>query len=369
METTLTAPAAPTEDERRDALTGRLFGAGIETLDLLCVHLGLRLGLYHALAELGPATAGQIAAATGLDARYVREWVEQQAVTAIVDVAQPGDDPEARTYALPAGHAEALLDPSSLACIGPLAHAAVTVTMVMPRIEEAFRTGEGIPFGDYGPYVVEAQAGLNRPVYENLLGGEYLPSIPDLDARLRAEPPARVLDLACGAGWSSIAIARAYPLVRVDAVDSDPASIERARELVAEAGLEDRVWPRLADAAEPVAGPYDLVTILEALHDLAHPVEALARARAALAPGGTVVVMDERVQDAFTAPGDPIERFMYGVSVLHCLPVGRSQPGSAATGTVMRTATLRRYAQEAGFAEVEVLPIEHDVFRFYRLNP
>ena len=90
--------------------------------------------------------------------------------------------------------------------------AAVTVTMVMPRIEEAFRTGEGIPFGDYGPYVVEAQAGLNRPVYENLLGGEYLPSIPDLDARLRAEPPARVLDLACGAGWSSIAIARAGSL-------------------------------------------------------------------------------------------------------------------------------------------------------------
>ncbi len=369
METMLTDSAAPTAEERRDALTERLFGAAIETLDLLCVHLGLRLGLYHALAELGPATPGQLAAATGLDARYVREWVEQQAVTAIVDVAEPSADAEARTYRLPAGHAESLLDPSSLACIGPLAHAAVTVTLVLPRLEEVFRTGEGISFGDYGPYRLEAQAGLNRPVYENLLGQEYLPSIPDVDARLRAEAPARVLDLACGAGWSSIAIARAYPLVRVDAVDSDPASIDRARELVAQAGLADRIHPRVADAATPVTGPYDLVTVLEALHDMAHPVEALASARAALAPGGSVVVMDERVQDAFTAPGDPIERFMYGVSVLHCLPVGRSQPDSAATGTVMRTSTLRGYARDAGFAEVEVLPIEHDVYRFYRLNP
>jgi SAM-dependent methyltransferase len=369
METIATATAAPTADERRDALTGRLFGAAIETLDLLCVHLGLRLGLYHALVELGPATPGQLAAATGLDARYVREWLEQQAVTAIVDVAEPSDDAEARTYRLPAGHAESLLDASSLACIGPLAHAAVAATLVVPRVEEVFRTGEGIAFGDYGAELLEAQAGLNRPLYENLLGGEYLPSVPDIDARLRAQPPARVLDLACGAGWSSIAIARAYPLVRVDAVDSDQASIDRAHELVAEAGVADRVAPRLADAADAVAGPYDLVTILEALHDMAHPVQALASARAALAPGGTVLVMDERVQDAFTAPGDPVERFMYGVSVVHCLPVGRSQPESVATGTVMRTSTLCRYAQEAGFAEVEVLPIEHDVYRFYRLNP
>ncbi len=114
---------------------------------------------------------------------------------------------------------------------------------------------------------------------------------------------------------------------------------------------------------------YDLVTIFEAVHDMSRPVEVLAAARALLAPGGTVLVADERVAEAFTAPGDEVERLMYGFSVLYCLVNSRVDRPSAATGTVMRPDTLRRYASEAGFTSVTVLPIEHDTFRFYRLDP
>ncbi len=197
---------------------------------------------------------------------------------------------------------------------------------------------------------------------------DWLVSIPDLDARLRAQPPARVADLACGTAWSSVAIARAYPEVIVDAIDADAESIEAAHATVEGAGLADRVRPAVHDASDPeLGGRYDLVTIFEALHDMNHPVDALRAARNMLAEGGSVVIGDERVAERFTAPGDEIERFNYGWSVLHCLAVGMLDEDSAGTGTVIRPDTVRAYAKEAGFGQVEVLPIEHDFWRFYRL--
>jgi SAM-dependent methyltransferase len=176
--------------------------------------------------------------------------------------------------------------------------------------------------------------------------------------------------VACGTAWSSIAIARAYPDVFVDALDIDQESIEAAHRNVDAAGLTERVNPAVHDAsAAELGGPYDLVTIFEALHDMNHPVAALRAARNSLAPGGSVVVADERVAERFTAPGDEMERFNYGWSILHCLAVGLLDDDSAGTGTVIRPDTVRAYANQAGFGDVEVLPIDHDFWRFYRLVP
>lgn len=124
------------------------------------------------------------------------------------------------------------------------------------------------------------------------------------------------------------------------------------------------------DAADPeLEAGYDLVTVFEAIHDLSRPVEVLSAIRALVAPGGCVIVADERVAETFTAPGDEIERLMYGYSVVHCLPVGMAEQPSAATGTAMRPDTLSAYALAAGYTDLDVLPIENDFWRFYRLNP
>jgi 2-polyprenyl-3-methyl-5-hydroxy-6-metoxy-1,4-benzoquinol methylase len=356
--------------EQRDAFVGRLFAATLGAWDVLAVYLGSGLGFYQALAERGPLTSAELAAASGTHERYVREWLEQQAVSGVLEVDDPGAEAASRRYSLPAAYEEVLLDESSLNYMTPIARLVVACIRPLDSLVEAFRTGEGVPYADYGADLHEGQSGFTRPMFDSLLGREWLPAIGDVDARLRGDPPARVADVACGEGWSSLAIARAYPNAVVDGIDEDRASIEAARRHVAGSDVEDRVTFHLRDAADPeLAGRYDLVYIHEALHDMSYPVRVLGACRALLVDGGSVVIGDERVADSFTAPGEDLERFYYGFSVLHCLPVGMVGEGAAGTGTVMRADTVRRYAEEAGFGSFEVLPIENDFYRFYRLKP
>jgi 2-polyprenyl-3-methyl-5-hydroxy-6-metoxy-1,4-benzoquinol methylase len=362
-------PAASDTASRRDALVERLFGAAVGTLDLLTVYLGNRLGFYRALADHGSMTSIETAEATGTHERYVREWLEQQAVSGILD--QDGaTDPAMRRYSLPPGHDEALLDETSLNYITPIARLVVACVAPLEALLEAFRTGEGVPYAAFGTDLHGGQAEFTRPMFDNLLGTEWLPAIPEVDSRLHDDPPARVADVACGEGRSSIAIARAYPKVNVDGIDLDESSIRAANEHVAGSGVQDRVTFLHRDAAdEKLSKRYDLVYIHEALHDMSYPVETLRACRSLLVDGGSVVIGDERVADAFTAPGDDLERFYYGFSVLHCLPVGMVGEGAAGTGTVMRAETVKGYSEKAGFGKFEILPIQSDFYRFYRITP
>jgi 2-polyprenyl-3-methyl-5-hydroxy-6-metoxy-1,4-benzoquinol methylase len=368
--TTDAAPVGPPEPgEQAGALAERLFMAGLQSFELATVHLGVELGLYAWLREHGAATAADLARGTGIHPRYAREWLEQQAAAEIVEVDDVTAAADARRFTLPEGHAEALLDELSLAHVAPLARFAMAVGEVMPRLLDAYRTGTGLSFGDYGDGVRIGQGAFNRPAFTHLLTQAWLPDgLPDLHARLQATPPARVLDVGCGVGWSSVALAQGYPTIHVDGIDLDAPSIADARANARAAGLEERVRFHVTDAADLPRGTYDVAFVLEALHDVPHPIEVLSAVRAALVPGGSVVVMDERAAESFAAPADEIERFFYSASVLHCLPVGMSEQPSAGTGTVMRPATLQGYAAQAGFVTVEILPIEHDFFRFYRLT-
>jgi 2-polyprenyl-3-methyl-5-hydroxy-6-metoxy-1,4-benzoquinol methylase len=353
--------------EQRDALVGRVFANAIGAFDLFSVYLGDVLGLYRMLAERGPLTSAELADEVGLHERYAREWLEQQAASGLLEVAQDGDT---RRFGLPAGHDEALLDVSSLNYVAPMARAVLASIRPVDKVLEAFRTGDGVPYADYGDDLHEAQAAFTRPLFENLLGKEWLPAVPEIHERLLADPPARIADVACGQGRSSVEIARAYPKVRVDGIDSDRASIERARENLGASGVEDQVTFHERDAADAgLAGQYDLVTIFEALHDMSYPVDVLRAARGLLAEGGVVLIGDERTEDTFVAPAGDVERLFYGFSIFHCLPVGMVGEGAAGTGTVIRAEAVRRYAQEAGFATCEVLPIENDFWRFYVLRP
>jgi 2-polyprenyl-3-methyl-5-hydroxy-6-metoxy-1,4-benzoquinol methylase len=367
----MTASSSPDHAAERDALTGRLFEAMLGAFDMMAVHLGLELGLYRALADGGPASAVELASRARVDSRYAREWLEQQAVTGILVVDDVAAAPDDRRYSLPPGHAEALLDDDSPAAAHPMSRFVASGSVMLPALVEAYRTGAGLAWDAY-PGLVEAQEGMNRPIFRHLLTKEWLPAIPDVHARLmdRARP-ARVADLACGAGWSTIAMARAYPWAEVSGLDIDPASIERARRNAAAEGLTgDDVRFHLVDAGEhELDGRFDLVTIFEAVHDLSRPVEVLTAVRHLLAPEGVAIIVDEKVAEAFTAPGDAVERAMYGFSLVFCLANSLADRPSVATGTVMRPDTFRRYAAEAGLHRVEILPIEHDTFRIYRLEP
>jgi 2-polyprenyl-3-methyl-5-hydroxy-6-metoxy-1,4-benzoquinol methylase len=365
----VTASALTKQDEeQRGALVERLFHGGMAVLEMLSIYVGDRLGLYRVLAKDGPLTTGQLARSAGIHERYAREWLEQQAVAGLIAVTTENTDGAKRQYGLAPGHAEVLLNPDSLNYLLPIVWAIPGLASTLPALLTAYRGGGGVPYRDYGPEFRNSIASINRPMFKNQLGSEWIPAMADVDRRLRADPRAKVADIGCGTGWSSIAIAQAYPKVRVDGFDIDEASIATARENATRTGVIDRVTFELRDAGAPGrAASYDLVTAFETIHDMSDPVAALAAMRSLVAPGGAVLVADERVADAFSAPGDEVERFMYGWSVLHCLPVGRVDAPALGTGTVMRPDTLRRYARDAGFSGVEILPIEHDFWRFYRL--
>lgn len=351
-----------------DALVERIFEATVGSLELISVHLGRQLGLYRTLADAGPLTSSDLAGAASIDERYAREWLEQQAVAGFVEVDDPAVDAAKRRFSLPAEHARVLVDPVDGAHVGPFAEMVVGIAGVLPEVVEAYRSGDGVPYTRYGGPFRDGQGAINRPAFTHELA-KWIRAAPDVHERLSADPPAKVADLGCGQGFSTLALARAYPKAQVTGVDSDEASVADARRLAEEEPDLGNVAYALSDASElATSGPYDLICVFEALHDMAHPAEVLAAARAALAEDGAVLVADERVAEQFTAPGDPVERIMYGWSVSHCLPASRVEADSAALGTALRPSTVRDLGAKAGFGQFETLPIENDFFRFYLLR-
>jgi ubiquinone/menaquinone biosynthesis C-methylase UbiE len=355
--------------EGREVLTERLMNAASGTFTIFSVYLGDQLGFYETLSNSTSLTAAELAARTGTHLRYVREWLEQQAVAGLVCVEDAEVPEDARRFYLPPGHEEVLAQPDSLSYLAPMAQLIAGAARPLEAVLSAYRTGAGVPYELYGKDLREGQARMNRAMFLYQLGQEWLAAAPGLAARLNSEPAARIADLGCGAGWSSIGAAQCYPKVQVDGFDLDEASIELARQNAKEARLTDRVRFQARDAGDPeLAGRYDLVMALECVHDMSDPVAALRSMHRLAKPGATVFVVDERVEEQFTPQANGLEWFMYGFSVLHCLPVGMSAQPSAATGTVMRTGTFRAYAREAGFGDVQVLPIDHAMFRFYQLR-
>jgi 2-polyprenyl-3-methyl-5-hydroxy-6-metoxy-1,4-benzoquinol methylase len=350
-----------------EALAGRLFSAALGTAELFTVHLGQVHGLYQAVDDAGSTTAAELSAATGVELRYLLEWLQSQAISGLLTV--DGPDIGSARFSLAPGVRQTLLEEIGPFYSGGMPAIAVAVGRAFPHVEAAFRTGAGVPYVEYGPEAVTAQAALNRPAYVNSLVAEWLPALPDVEARLVAG--ARVADVGTGAGWSAIELAKVYPAIRIDGYDNDEDSISRARRNAAEHGVSDRVDFEVRDIGEIAAlgARYDLITFFECLHDLSHPVDALVAARQSLAPGGAVLVMDENVDETLVAPGDAVQRFFAAASVIWCTPQGRVDANSEVIGAVMRPARLQELAANAGFATVDILPIQHPFWRFYRLNP
>ena len=202
-----------------------------------------------------------------------------------------------------------LIEESSLNFAASLAQSAIACARPIDAIVDAFRSGEGLTFDGYGPDARQSQERSTRPMFEELLGSEWLPVVPELHERLSADPPARVADVACGSGWSSISIARVYAKVSVEGIDLDQASIAQAQRNLAGRDVADRVRFHCRDAANVAfIERFDLVTIFEALHDMPRPVDVLRTIRGMLTETGLVFVGDERTENSFTAPAPDRER-------------------------------------------------------------
>jgi SAM-dependent methyltransferase len=368
MTVTDTDPADPGTAGATEAYADKVFSALLGTMETFSLYLGERLGWLTALA-VEPLTPAELAARTGTAERYAVEWLEMQAVYGNVVVTDGAvTDRADRRYALPPEAAEVLTDEHSLSYLGALPRMFAAVGLHLDDLLAAYRSGGGVSWAQLGADARESQAAVNRPWFERQLG-PALAGVPDVHAVL-STPGCRIADVGCGEGWSSLALARAYPEATITGIDIDAPSVSAARVHAGEAGLTERV-----SFPDPDAGgldqrdAFDAAFIFEALHDMPQPVEVLSAVRRAVRPEGAVVIMDEAVADEFTAPGDVVERAMYGYSTLICLPDGLSSVPSVGTGTVMRRSQLTAYATEAGFAGVDVLPIEgFAFFRFYRLR-
>ncbi len=351
------------DQKKVDAFAERLLGEVNAALSCLNLYLGHRLGLYQAMADAGPATPNELAQRTGYNERYLREWLECMVAGGYLD-----HDPTRGRFSLAPEHALVLLDSDNPAYAAPFLCWTPSLAGILTPLMEAFRSGGGVPYEAYGADSLEAIGMGNRPTFANDYVAKWIPSMPDVEARLRAD--GRVAEIGCGVGWSSISLAQGFPNIHIDAVDMDAASIEQAKRNAQQAGAANRITFHLSSAEEsPMSGPYDLVTAFECIHDMAYPVKALRRMRELAGPNGAVLIADEAVGDSLEENRNFLGHWNYNFSVLHCLPQAMVFPGAAGTGTVMSPSTLRAYAQEAGFARVEVLPIDNPFWRFYRLTP
>lgn len=346
-----------------DEFAEKIFDAVRGAAQVQALYLGDRLGWYRTLAEEGPLTAAELAHRTGTVERYAKEWLEHQAVSGIVVVDTAA---EPMRFALPTAYVDVLVDGDSGAYMAPMARFFVATGGRLPELVAAYRHGGGVSWEQLGADAREAQGAINRPLFLNQLATELLPQVPDVHAALLAG--GRVADIGCGEGWSAIGLAAGYPSVEVDGYDVDAESIATATRNAAKHAVADRVSFVDADAAALEADRYDAVFAFECIHDLPDPVAVLAAMRRTAKPGAPVIVMDERTADAFDPQAGSVEELLYGYSLLCCLPDGLSHGESVGTGTVMRSSTLDGYARAAGFEGAAPLPIEHDFFRFYRLQ-
>ena len=304
------------------------------------VAVGNRLGLYRALAA-GPATPEQFAERTGCDQRYLTEWLRGQGAGGYVSY-----DAASGEFSLSEEQAFCLADPN-----GPDLSVAFRAVLgylrAEPKISEAFRTGAGVGWHEHHEDVFVGCDAFYRPGYVAELVPNWIPALDGMEAKLRAG--ARVADVGCGLGSSSVLIATAFPRTTVVGSDYHAESIELARKKAAEAGVGDRVNFEVATAQTFTGTGYDLVTTFDALHDMGDPVGAARHVREALAPDGTWLVVEPFAGDAVEDNHNTVGRLYYAGSTFLCVPNGLSQPGGYALGAQAGEAAVQQVVTEAGF--------------------
>jgi SAM-dependent methyltransferase len=312
------------------------------TLNAALVVMGDELGLYRALAGAGPLTPAELADRTETAERYVREWLNMQAAGGYVEY-----DPVTGRYTLPPEHAVALTDASSPAYLPGFFQIALGSVIDSPRITEAVRTGEGFGWHEHVHDVHEGCERFFRPGYNANLIDSWLPALDGVVEKL--ERGARVADVGCGHGASTILMAQAFPNSAFVGSDYHDGSIATARQRAAEAGVADRVQFEAAPAGAYSGRGYDLVTMFDCLHDMGNPAGAAAHVHETLGPDGTWMIVEPAAGDNVEDNLNPIGRAYYGFSTLLCTPASLSQEVGLALGAQAGEARIREVVESAGF--------------------
>ncbi len=312
------------------------------TLNTALVVMGDRLGLYRAMAGAGPLTPAELADRSGASERYVREWLNAQAAGGYVEY-----EPDSGRYTLPPEQAVALTDEESPAYLPGFFQIALGSVHDSPRITEAARSGEGIGWHDHVHDVHEGCERFFRPGYNANLVPSWLPALDGVVEKL--ERGARVADVGCGHGASTIVMAKAFPNSRFEGFDYHDDSIATARERAEAAGVSDRVSFQTSPAASYAGAGYDLVTMFDCLHDMGDPVGAARHVRSALAPDGTWMIVEPFAGDRVEENLTPVGRAYYAFSTLLCTPASLSQEVGLALGAQAGEARIREVVEAAGF--------------------
>ncbi len=348
--------------QRAQAFMQKVVGDAGTTLAAGLVFVGDRVGLFRAMAGAGPLSAQALAARAGLAARYVEEWL-----AAMVCAGYVLYDPQSGAYELPEEHAAFLADPAREQYLGGLFAGLPVLMGMLPRLAQAFERGDGIAFREFGAGMPLALEAMNRPVYEARLVAKWLPTMPGVVQRLAAG--GRAIDLGCGTGVVPVLLAKAFPQADVTGLDLDARSIAVARAHAQAEGVAERVRFLVApiDTYQATA-PFDFISTFDLVHDLPDPPAALARIRRMLAPGGTYLMVEPRVDDRLENNRDaPFGRLLYAISCLHCVPQSLAQ-GGPGLGACWGPSRARELAQQAGFSVFEELPIRSPAQAFYAIR-
>jgi SAM-dependent methyltransferase len=331
------------DEEKLQAFLGKVVTDLAAAYSAPLVLMGDRLGLYQAMASGKPVTSQELATRTGLHERYVREWLLNQTASGYVEY-----DPASGRYTLPPEHAIALIDTSSPAYVGGLFYTVEAGLKAQERITQAFRTGDGLAWGDQAPELYPAIDRTFRPGYAANLVQSWIPALDGVEARLKAG--AKVADVGCGYGASTVLMALAFPNSRFYGFDPHAPSIEAARRSAEKAGVADRVRFEVASAQDFPGQDYDLVAFFDCLHDMGDPIGAIAHTAQALSPDGTVLLVEPMAAETIEGSVNPLARAYTAGSIFMCTP-NAIATGDIALGNQVPEQTLREIVQAGGLSQ------------------
>jgi len=339
---TLDRPATAPDPDKLNAFMGKMVGDMGAAMSAALVVLGDHLGLYKALAEHGPASSIDLANATGLNERLIREWLAAQAAAEYI-----GYDAASGRFALSPEQAMVFADEDSPVFLAGGFELLAAVFKDEPKVAKAFQTGKGMGWHEHDVCLFRGTERFFRPGYNANLVANWIPALDGVEAQLKAG--AKVADIGCGHGASTILMAQAYPNSRFYGFDYHGPSIERARQAATDAGVGERIEFAAASAKDYPGGDFDMACIFDALHDMGDPVGAAAHIRQSLKPDGTWLLVEPNAQDELVDNLNPIGRMMLSASTMICTPASQSQEVGLALGAQAGPRRLKKVTEDAGF--------------------